>query len=262
MTQNKAIPRIVVTLAFGLSLGMLGFLAPTGSEIETTSAEPEPVLTAAEVQEQFQRLTDVEKWVVLDSEASALEQLFVQSSKEELAGGAVQRLVAEKAGNWPAGYRRDFLKSLSAEAIESGAENRLPPSVTLAQAVLESGWGRSGLARRHNNLFGVKSGSLDDGVVLTTFEGGGDTREQQKARFRRYGDWSESLAHHNRLLGSDRRYETARSAWMDWRAFVDEMAPVYATDPAYVSNLSQIVRKYDLDTWDDLVARRVAYQRR
>ena len=34
---------------------------------------------------------DVDKWVVLDSEEHALEQLFVQSSTREIAGGAVRR---------------------------------------------------------------------------------------------------------------------------------------------------------------------------
>jgi flagellum-specific peptidoglycan hydrolase FlgJ len=36
------------------------------------------------------------------------------------------------------------------------------------------------------------------------------------------------------------------------------LAPVYATDPHYVDRVSQIVQRYDLDAWDDLVARRVA----
>ena len=45
---------------------------------------------------------------------------------------------------------------------------------------------------------------------------------------------------------------------MDWQAFIDEMAPIYATDPAYVRSVSQIVEKYELDSWDSLVAQRVA----
>ena len=263
MTQKHTIPRVVVTLFFLLGLAAVALVLPVRSADESVVASSvSPPIPQKEIQEQFERLVDVDKWVVLDSEEDALEQLFVQSSTEEIAGGAVQHLVAQKVNHWPAGYRREFLSGLSAEAIVSGVENQLPPSVTLAQAVLESGWGRSGLARRHNNLFGVKSGSTDDGVLMTTYEGGGGDRTVQKSRFRRYGDWSESLAHHNRLLGSDRRYQTARIAWRDWRAFVDEMAPVYATDPAYVTHLSQLVRKYELDSWDDLVARRVEFQGR
>jgi flagellum-specific peptidoglycan hydrolase FlgJ len=96
-------------------------------------------------------------------------------------------------------------------------------------------------------------------VVLSTYEGGGDTLVRAKARFREYSDWRESLAHHNRLLSTDHRYADARAHWMDWQAFVDELAPVYATDPAYVRSVSQIVKKYDLDAWDDLVAQRVAH---
>jgi flagellum-specific peptidoglycan hydrolase FlgJ len=198
--------------------------------------------------------------VVLETEAGSLEKLFVDSGNPDLARAAVNRMVQEQTGDWPEGYRRDFLGALSAQAIHSGVENQLPPSVTLAQAVLESGWGRSGLATKHKNLFGLKSGAHSDGVVLSSWEGGGAERTRSRSRFREYGDWSESLAHHNLLISSDSRYREARAAWTDWEAFIDELAPIYATDPNYVKRVSQIVERYGLDTWDALVAERVAKQ--
>lgn len=264
MEQKHAIARFVTTTGFLLSAGVLGFALGAASE----ESEPDSTTAVAEISVQVELpdleafrsvLSDSNRWVVLESEKGSLERLFVESGSDELAVSAAERLVLDQTGDWPEGYRRDFLENLSVEAIASGVANELPPSVTLAQAVLESGWGRSGLATRHNNLFGVKSGGSDSGVVLSTYEGGGDTLVRAKARFREYSDWRESLAHHNRLLSTDHRYADARAHWMDWQAFVDELAPVYATDPAYVRSVSQIVKKYDLDAWDDLVAQRVAH---
>jgi flagellum-specific peptidoglycan hydrolase FlgJ len=262
--QNR---RIAITSLF-VSLLCIGFASSRSHEAEAenglASAEPVKqvkVNTPVESdEERLARLSDQNRWVVLASETGSLESLFVDSANPVLASAAVSRLVQEQSQDWPVGYRRDFLGSLSEQAIESGVENQLPPSVTLAQAVLESGWGRSGLATKHNNLFGVKSGSHSDGVVLSSWEGGGAQRSRVDSRFRAYDDWSESLVHHNLLISTDRRYLTARTAWKDWEAYIDELAPVYATDPQYVDRVSQIVQRYDLDAWDDLVARRVAKQ--
>jgi len=259
--------RFVTTSLFLLSAGALG-VALNSSGLkdgeESVAMEPVRIVKKSEIELEAYRhmLSDSTRWVVLESEAGALERVFVESGDDSIAVSAAERLVDNQTQGWPEGYRRDFLESLSVEAIASGVANELPPSVTLAQAVLESGWGRSGLATQHNNLFGVKSGAYDSGVVLSTYEGGGATQRRAKARFRQYSDWSESLAHHNRLLSTDQRYADARAHWMDWQAFVDEIAPVYATDPAYVRSLSQIVQKYDLDSWDALVAQRVANRTR
>jgi len=209
------------------------------------------------LQQQKARLLDVERWVVLSTEEGALEDLFVESENPVLLEGALSVMVDKQQREWPAGYRRDFLSALSTEAIRSGVENQLPPSITLAQAVLESGWGRSGLAKKHNNLFGVKAGARDGGVLLASWEGGGEGRTLKKSRFRKYAAWSESLADHNRLLSRDRRYSQARESWTDWQQFLDRLAPVYATDPLYARRISQIVERYNLHVWDQLVAARV-----
>ena len=223
-------------------------------ETQARNAYQEQILD----QQQKSRLLDVDRWVVLSTEEGALEDLFVGSKNPVLLDGALSVMIDKQQQAWPAGYRRDFLSALSTEAIRSGVENQLPPSITLAQAVLESGWGRSGLAKKHNNLFGVKAGSRDGGVLLSSWEGGGETRTLKKSRFRKYTAWSESLADHNRLLSSDRRYSRAREAWTDWKQFLKQLAPVYATDPQYVQHISQIVERYNLHVWDQLVAARVA----
>ncbi len=263
MNKSKPILRTFVTLIFvtlsGVGLGVLrGQGAGDSPALASPSVDRVVVDSEATDQQRLVRLSDEERWVVLDSQAGSLEALFVDSTNPVLAKAAASRLVSAQQVDWPAGYRRDFLGSLSEQAIQSGVENQLPPSVTLAQAVLESGWGRSGLAKKHNNLFGLKSGAHSDGVILSSWEGGGAERTRVASRFRAYSDWSESLLHHNLLISTDSRYQTARAAWQDWEAYIDELAPIYATDPDYVERVSQIVERYGLDAWDTLVAQRVA----
>jgi flagellum-specific peptidoglycan hydrolase FlgJ len=260
MNTSTPIRRISVTLVFVglLGVGRQALLSANQAPAVGSTPAVVPEGNTPSDQQRFVLLSDEARWVVLGSQAGALEALFVDSANPVLAKAAASRLVREQEQDWPVGYRRDFLGSLSEQAIQSGFENQLPPSVTLAQAVLESGWGRSGLAKQHNNLFGLKSGGHSDGVVLSSWEGGGAERTRVASRFRAYADWSESLLHHNLLISTDRRYQTARAAWQDWEAYIDELAPVYATDPDYVKRVSQIVKRYDLDAWDALVAQRVA----
>ncbi|WEV09974.1 glucosaminidase domain-containing protein [Clostridium perfringens] len=51
----------------------------------------------------------------------------------------------------------NFISQIVPGARQSYEETKIFPSITLAQAILESGWGRSGLAVRAKNLFGIKS---------------------------------------------------------------------------------------------------------
>lgn len=152
----------------------------------------------------------------------------------------------ESAPAWPGDYRGAFLERLAPHAIRSGRANCVPPSVVMAQAVQESGWGRSGLARSHGNLFGIKSWS-DKGVELATTEGAGVVT---RASFRRWTDWTESVEVHGRLLSTDPRYAHANAHREDAEAYVKAIAPVYASDPAYADKLVRIMRRYELTTWD------------
>ena len=165
---------------------------------------------------------------------------------------AVHELVAVLESQWPDDHRRDFLVEVTPGALEAAVEHCVPPSVTIAQAVLESGWGRSGLAE-HGNLFGIKSGAARGGVSLHTREVDAGRARVERARFATFEHWSQSIEHHNRLLDSDPRYADARVHWAHWPLFVEQLAPVYASDPAYVTRVRQLVRDYRLDAWDQLV---------
>ena len=165
---------------------------------------------------------------------------------------AVDELVAVLETSWPDDHRRAFLVKVTPGALEAAVTHCVPPSVTVAQAVLESGWGRSGLAR-HGNLFGIKSGARRGGVSMKTREVQDGRSRLERARFATFKDWSASIEHHNRLLDRDPRYASARVHWAHWPLFLEQLAPVYASDPAYVSRVRQLVRDYRLDAWDQLI---------
>ncbi len=228
---------------------------------------PEPVVDRVELTEEVVRpdlsdeerraiLLDVEQWHILPTEVDSLEGLFVESLDSDLSQAALQLMIEQRSQDWPAGYRREFLSQLAPEALSSAVETSIPASVTLAQAALESGWGRSGLAVRFNNLFGVKAWGQGAGVILPTMESTEGVMERTTAQFMIYPTWSDSLRSHNSLLATDQRYSDALAAGGDWRSFIREIAPIWASDPNYEANVSSIVERYALDDLDELVKAR------
>jgi flagellum-specific peptidoglycan hydrolase FlgJ len=166
---------------------------------------------------------------------------------------AAARLGLLALSDWPDDHRRAFLQSIFVPSLESARTHGVPPSVTLAQAALESGWGRSALARKHNNLFGIKGAKARDDVEFPTLEFGPKGVHIVRASFRRFDTAGAAIAHHGALLATDPRYREARQHRGDWRAYLTAIAPVYASDPNYVRSASRIIQTYRLDRWDALV---------
>ncbi|MBT3218009.1 MAG: hypothetical protein HN348_02880 [Proteobacteria bacterium] len=181
------------------------------------------------------------------------EEKLTSSDMAAQQDGA-RELIAAIERKWPDDHRREFLVSVAPTALKSAVEHCIPPSVTLGQAVLESGWGQSKLATKHNNLFGVKSGS-HKGVSLPTTEVSQNKRRTIRQRFREYESWEQSLAHHNALLAADDRYGQAMKHWDNAPTFLATIAPTYASDPDYVARVTWLVDNYHLDEWDALVTR-------
>ncbi|MFQ5779141.1 MAG: glycoside hydrolase family 73 protein, partial [Terriglobia bacterium] len=119
-------------------------------------------------------------------------------------------------------YQSRFLHRLVPAVVRLQQETGLPASVVLAQAILESDWGRSLLARRNHNLFGIKAhpsartgrdgqgSAATDAVVYSTTEYTGKLARRVKARFARYPSYDQCLQDYVRLL-SRLRYAPARA---------------------------------------------------
>jgi len=187
-----------------------------------------------------------------------LTQVFRDARDPELRTRASDLLIQMAASSWPADHRRSFLSTIADAALESSRNNKIPPSIILAQAALESGWGRSRLAQRHHNIFGIKATGSQDATLLNTLEFGQKGAHIVQARFRTFSSIQASIAHHGELLSSDHRYESTRSVGNNWRAVLAELAPMYASDPGYAASISQIIETYDLDRWDSVSQRDTA----
>ena len=130
----------------------------------------------------------------------------------------------------------------------------LYPSVLIAQAALESGWGQSELATKYNNPFGVKKGSSWTGrtVNLPTREVVNGVSQTVRADFRVYPSWMASIADRNKLLLTLKRYANVRSAATPQAQVEALKAAGYATGENYVSSLMNTINANGLTRYDEL----------
>jgi len=148
-----------------------------------------------------------------------------------------------------------FLSAAEGAARQGAALTGVPASVTVAQAILESDWGRSTLAQGANNYFGIKAlGTLgNDGVVwmpTSEYDSSGKLYQTTSA-FRAYKSLSDSMADHDRLLSTLSRYAGAMHSANDPKAFATAIAEAgYSTDPAYADKLVALMDKYNLYSLD------------
>jgi uncharacterized protein YraI len=153
-----------------------------------------------------------------------------------------------------------FLAAAVPGAQRGWREYGVPASVTIAQAILESGWGRSGLSVTDSNYFGIKCqgtsfGTLAKGCHVYT------TQECDKAgkcftttgSFRIYQNMANSFRDHGNFLRVNNRYKPAFAYTKDANKFIWQVWKAgYATDPNYFTKVTTLMASYNLyqyDTW-------------
>lgn len=162
------------------------------------------------------------------------------------------------ASDWVFSGPEDFVQKLAPYA--QAVAQRLGVSVraVLAQAALETGWGKHMPKQADGsssfNLFGIKAGDGWQGqranVPTLEFEGGAAVR--RNAAFRAYQGPLQSLADYARLLTGSPRYAAALQQGDDVAGFADALCRAgYATDPGYAAKLTAIA---DSDTMRDALA--------
>jgi flagellar protein FlgJ len=149
-----------------------------------------------------------------------------------------------------------FLTTVAGPARQSFVEHRVPASVTIAQAILESGWARGDLPRGANNYFGAKCVNGSPGTIAVgcrdypTRECGASGCYQTTGNFRVYTSVLDSLRDHAVILGKP-RYAAAFAYTGEPDRFAAEVHKAgYATDPNYTKLLTDIMAKYDLYRYD------------
>ena len=130
-------------------------------------------------------------------------------------------------------------------AIEQMNKYHIPASITLAQGLLESGAGKSELARKSNNHFGIKCHEWDG---KRTYH---DDDEEDEC-FRVYKNVRDSYEDHSIFLATGSRYaflfKFAETDYVNWARGLKRAG--YATSPTYADKLIEIIERYDLDRFD------------
>jgi len=225
------------------------------------------------IEHSFHTNTRMTKWLLDDSNLARLAKAEVEVIAEHFG------LKKKDAASTNIGIQATELKNLSAKdviakvaALFTADQKRsgILASVSLAQFILESGWGKSELAQNANNYFGMKcslsgntwGGSAWDGAKYTK-----ETKEQKKdgsyetitADFRKYPDLEHSIADHSAYLnsamnGSRKRYE-GLAGEKDYKNAVQIIKDGgYATSLTYVEKICSIIEKWKLTQYDVIVS--------
>jgi flagellum-specific peptidoglycan hydrolase FlgJ len=143
-----------------------------------------------------------------------------------------------------------FITLVAPGALAAQQRYGVPAAVTIAQAIEESAWGRSGLAAQYHNLFGIKGTGPAGSVTLPTAEYSGGRWVTVDAQFRVYHNAAESIADHAELLATSGYYTRAMADRSVPDAFAHDLTGVYATDPDYGGNLIALMKLYNLYRFD------------
>jgi flagellum-specific peptidoglycan hydrolase FlgJ len=141
-------------------------------------------------------------------------------------------------------------------AVEEMHRTKVPASVSIAQAILESGWGTSPLAKNANNYFGIKGKGPAGRYRHLTWEEkqvNGKTKiVHVYAWFKKYETPRQSFADHADHFAKSPypQYQKAMRRTDDARAFVRTIAKLYATDSGYARKLISLMNRLDLYRYD------------
>ncbi len=161
-----------------------------------------------------------------------------------------------------------FVRAIQPHAEAAAAELGVPARVLIAQAALETGWGKHAMrgadGQSAHNLFGIKADRRWQGesVNHATSEYEDGTMQRTRADFRAYDSVAESFADYTRFLKSNPRYADALRHNGDARHFVQGLQQAgYATDPGYADKIMKIANGRTLNaalpTVPDVPARRI-----
>lgn len=145
-----------------------------------------------------------------------------------------------------------YIKKYRKIAIKEMRRYGVPASITLAQGILESGSGKSRLAKKGRNHFGIKCTSDWHGRTIK------EDDDKKNECFRKYRKAKHSFRDHSKFLATRKRYEFLfkydKRDYKSWATGLKQAG--YATNPKYPSLLINLIEKYDLDKYDKRGARR------
>lgn len=178
---------------------------------------------------------------------------YMTQSQQSPSGGSTN---SSLSGNTQATVFMDmdesqFIETIGGMARADYPSGKILPSITIAQAIHESGWGKSGLTQKANNLFGIKAGSSWQGETINMATG--EVLNGQSVtindNFRKYNSVEESIVDHGKFFQAS-RYANVLSATTPEEQAEQIYKCGYATDPSYASKILSYVNKHNLKNFD------------
>lgn len=142
-----------------------------------------------------------------------------------------------------------FVDKVLADAKVIKEKYRIPVSILIAQAALESGWGKS---VKDNAYFGIKSHNTTGATTaFKTTEFINGKKVSLSDSFRAYANFKEAAEDYGKFLTTNPRYKPAFAYTNDPPKFAEELQLAkYATDPRYAEKLKTIISTYNLGEYD------------
>lgn len=172
---------------------------------------------------------------------------------------AVETSIAQvSTSNFAAPNTSAFIAEIATYAQPVANANDLYASVMIAQAILESGWGRSSLSKAPNyNLFGIKGSYNGQTVYMSTLEYLNNQWLTMNEPFKRYPSYTQSFEDNARTLRSTSlqsgvayysgAWKSNTTSYLDTTAW---LAGRYATAPNYASSLNAVIQQFGLTKYD------------
>lgn len=153
-------------------------------------------------------------------------------------------LLVHGQARWNQQYQ-SYIDQYKDVAIEQMHRWNIPASITLAQGLFESGAGRSELATKGNNHFGIKCHGWTGRTVYHDDDRKGECFRAYKSAYESYDD-------HSRFLASSQRYASLfKLNKKDYKGWARGLkAAGYATNPQYANKLIEIIQLYKLYEYD------------
>jgi flagellum-specific peptidoglycan hydrolase FlgJ len=169
--------------------------------------------------------------------------------------------IAELIKKMPSDIVKLYIKDNASLAVHEMQRAKIPASITMAQAILESQYGTSLLAKQANNHFGIKADSKwGKSSRHCTHSNEWDAKEKKMIAvlscFRKYIRVEESFAAHSDFLTGRPYYTNLFKLdiydYESWAKGLQEAG--YATDPSYAKKLIAIIKQYKLNNFDKILA--------
>ena len=151
---------------------------------------------------------------------------------------------------------QEFINEIGEDCRQIAQDHDLYASVMIAQAIMESDWGTSGLSEDAHNLFGIKGWYNGECATYYTLEDDGTGKKFQiVSNFRKYPNWTESLEDYADLLTEpeqmgDYYWGVHKSNTNSYEDAADFLQGHYASDTSYAYGIKYRIDEFDLTYYD------------